>query len=143
MSNRLTRGNALLGKITGKSLKVPMAEGDLVAGPEVILEFDVADHATQNVDKVITNAMVVTDAWVIANSTNGANANTVQLDNGVAGAHITDAMSTNGKVAGNVVRAASIFPANWSLAAGATLRIIQTKAGGTHAFKVVVTGYLK
>jgi len=119
-----------------------MAAGDLTPGAMVAYVFDVADHATQNVDEVLALGINVTDVVVIANSTNGSNANTVRLANGAGTNYITDAISTNGKSAGDVVAAASISPTYWAITAGSTLRIVQTRAGGAHAFRVIVKGFL-
>lgn len=114
-----------------------MANGDLLPGCQTALIFDVADHATQNIDQVIPVACTIIGAQVIKTSAPAtAVANTVQVDNGVAGNHVTDAMSINNFAVGQVVRHASMFPAAVDFAVGATMRIIQTKAGGDAAFRI-------
>lgn len=74
----------------------------------------------------------VLDVLVENQAANGANANTVQVCKAAAGASpISDAMSLNGKAANDLVRAAAIQTANATIAAGGSLFIRQTKAGGT------------
>jgi hypothetical protein len=118
------------------------AEGDLSPGIAVVYVFDSPDAVTGNIDKVLDKKTRILDVEVIAAGTNGANANTYQVDNGTDGDHITDAISLNGKSAGGVVRAATIDPSHWDVDAGDTLRIIRTKAGGVASAKVVIRGVL-
>lgn len=122
-------------------LLAPYANGDLNGFVAVELEIDVADHATQNIDLVIPYKMDVRDFSIVAGGANGANANTVQLNNVTAAANITDALSMNGKGAGDVVRMANLQ--NRSIAAGGTLRIIQTKIGGVASFTARISAIIR
>ncbi len=137
-------GSTLQEKLGGTDATrlAPMAADDLTPGAAVMYVFDVADHATQNVDEVLALGIDVTDVRVISKGTNGSNANTVQVDNGTGGNHISDAISMNGKSAGALVDAASLDPTHYSMIAGATLRIVQTRAGGVAAFRLIVKGFL-
>lgn len=141
----LTQGTESIG-IKNEGVDTPQiaeyAINALTPGVEVTYVFDVADHATQNVDFVLARSITVTSVAVISHGTNGSNANTWQLDNGTGGNHITDAISTNGKSEGGLVAAATIDQTYSTLADGATLRVVQTRAGGVNAARVVVKGFL-
>jgi hypothetical protein len=138
MSGSVGAGQIAADAVGGAALG-NLAEGDLQFGPAALLVFDIPDGATGNVDFVNTEKFAVVDSHVIVQGASGANANTIQVDNGTGGLHITDAISTNGKVLGDVVRAASLL--NRVIAAGATIRVIRTRAGGVNAAKVVLFGY--
>lgn len=118
------------------------ASGAVVPGSQVSIIVDVADHATQNIDLVPSLGIDVTDVRVISKGTNGVNANTFQLDNGTGGNHITAALAMSGKVAGDVVDAVTLDPTHYSVIAGATLRLIQTRAGGVATARIIVKGVL-
>lgn len=118
------------------------ANGAVVPGSPVVIIADLADHATQNVDLVPSLGIDVTDVRVISTGTNGANANTFQVDNGTGGNHITAALAMSGKVAGDVVDAVTLDPTHYSVIAGATLRIVQTRAGGVAAARIIIKGFL-
>jgi hypothetical protein len=130
--------NGAAGSINGGSV-LNLAEAAL--GVPIIILKSFADAASG--DTVILNAncprkIQVLDAVFENRGANGANANTVQLCAAAAGASpITDAMSTNAKVAGDLVRAGNITLANAVIAANGSLIIARTRAGG------VLTGLLR
>lgn len=97
----------------------------------------VADAATGNVDTVLDQDIKILDVFLVAGGTNGTNANTIQLKNGTTNA-ITDAMSMNGKVISDVVRAGQLVQARTAMSSGDTLRITRTKAGGVASCTVFV-----
>lgn len=138
MSGTVAAGQIGADAVTGAKLG-NLAEGDLQFGPAALLVFDIPDGATGNVDFVNTEKFAVVDAFVINNGASGANANTIQVDNGTGGTHITDAISINNKVAGDIVRAANLI--NRTINAGSTIRVVRTRAGGVAAAKVVLLGY--
>jgi hypothetical protein len=122
----------------------PYTNGGLSGCTPIYYEFDVPDHATQNIDVVIPDKIDIVDAMIVkASANNGANANTLQLFNVTGAGNITDAMTMNGKNVGDQVRSVSRFPAQRSIAAGGTLRMIQTKAAGDAACTVCVWGILR
>ena len=77
-------------------------------------------------------AFTVLDVLIENKAANGANANTVQVCGAAAGASpISDAISLNGKVDTDLVRAGNIDDAEASIAAGGDLLLNVAKAGGT------------
>jgi hypothetical protein len=109
-----------------------------VGGLTVLFRIDIADAATGDVDVTpLTHKVRVVVAWAVKTSANAAAANTVQVKNGTNA--ITDAMSININDQA-IVRAASIDDAQHEIAAGGTLRVTRTKAGGNAACIVYVLG---
>lgn len=99
----------------------------------------VPDAATGNVDVVLTNKTRVVDAWVLKTSgDSGSNANTIQVLNSATA--ITEALSINGLVDTTIKRFTTIDDAAHEIAAGGTLRVTRTKAGGNAACIVYVLG---
>ncbi len=88
----------------------------------------IPDAATGNVDTEVKQDMKVIDAFVVAEGTNGSNANTIQVKNGTTA--LTDAMSLNSKSANDIVRATEIDLDETEFEAGDNLRITRTRAGG-------------
>lgn len=122
----------------------PYTNGGLSGGTPIYYEFDLADAATRNVDVVIPDKVDIVDAYIVKTTlVAGANANSLQLFNVTAATAITDAMSMNGKIVGDMIRSVSRFPAGRSIAAGGTLRMIQTKAAGDAACTVCVSAILR
>ena len=114
-----------------------VADGNLVGGIPVLHRIEIADHATQDIDYLLTQKTRIIDAWTVKVAAAGGGANTIQLKNGPDA--ITDAMSIN--VNDQVItRAASIDDAKHEIAAGGTLRIVQTKAAGNAACILYVLG---
>lgn len=128
---------AFLGQSLGTIAKA-LAGGETAGGLIVCYEKNVADHATQTVAIAVVDASVeVLFAIIQKRSLDaGANANTVQLKKNAAA--ITDAMSLNGKVDNSVVLVGTIDDEQATLAAGDTLNVTQTKAGGDAAFHILV-----
>lgn len=124
----------------GRAMKIGL-NGDTVGNVKLLdsidnPEFNIVFPDQATADITITNpypfAIRIVDALVENNAANGANANTLQVCAAAAGASpITDAMSVNGKVAGDIVRNVSCFPATATIAALASFFVRQTKAGGT------------
>ena len=114
-----------------------VADGQANGGTPVVYTKYVADHATQDIDLVISEKIEVIDAVVQKRDADaGANANTVTVKNGANA--ITDAMSLNNKTDKSLVRAGTIDDANSTIDAGGNLRITQTKAGGDAAFFITI-----
>lgn len=114
-----------------------MVEDQLLPGIAGKLLLNIPTGATGDVDFVLSKGIRVLDTHVIKRSMNaGVFANTIQLKN--AANAISDAISINGVNVGGVVRAASIAPAQYDVAAGGTLRVTRTLAGGDAAVLVVV-----
>lgn len=107
----------------------------VASNPVEIVTATWPDQATADV--VVFNANApsafrVIDVLLENTAANGANANTIQVCAAAAGGSaISDAMSLNGKAAGDLVRAANIAAANASIAKNGSLYLRQTKAGGT------------
>lgn len=125
--------NSLVGTQVGST-----ADANVIGGIPVLHRIDVADAATGNVDVTLTHKTRIVDVWIVNNGASGANANTIQVLSGANA--ITDAMSINGKVAGDVVRCAKLDPTYHEIAAAGTLRVTRTRAGGVAAAIVYVLG---
>ena len=140
-TNQLANGAATADKVadailTGLKAAV-VTNANVVGGIPVVHRIDVADAATGDVDTVLTHKTRIVDAWAVKTGALGGAANTVQLFNGAAA--LTDAMSIN--IADQAIaRAASIDDAQHEIAAGGTLKITRTKAGGNAACTVYVLG---
>lgn len=113
-----------------------VANANVVGGIPVIFRIDIADAATGDVDVVSTHKVRVIDAWAVKTANAGGAANTIQVKNGANA--ITDAMSININDQA-IVRAASIDDAQHEIAAGGTLKVTRTKAGGNAACIVYVS----
>lgn len=111
-------------------------------GLPIYIQKTFGDDATGDV--VVLNAncpqkLRIVDVWVENRAANGVNANTIQLCAAAAGASpITDAIALSGIADTVTVEAATIDDATGTLAAGASLYIRQTKAGGTMGGNVYV-----
>jgi hypothetical protein len=113
------------------------AAGDLVPGVAVTLKIDIADGATADVDTAALPFGIEIDEVMVVNvGANGANANSFQIKNG-AGTAISDAISTNGKASGDIVRAANIAPATRQINAGGVVRVTRTRAGGVAQARIL------
>lgn len=113
--------------------------GDLNPGNRYTLILDLPDHATQNLDYVLPIGVTVIGSRIAKTSVDaGANANTVQVQTAAGAANVTDAISMNGKVVGDVVGGLALFVANAVFATGATLRVRQVKAGGDAACQLQI-----
>lgn len=109
---------------------------DLWAGPDRVLMIDIPDAATGDVDRVLPTKLRVIDVWGFKTGGAGGAANTVQVKNGATA--ITDAISTN--IADNVrFTCGTRDDAQQDIAAGGTLRITRTKAGGNAACVVFIS----
>lgn len=112
--------------------------GDLVPGAAMTLKLDVADGATADVDTaVLPFGIEIDEIMVRAGGANGANANTIQLKT-TGNVAISDAVSMNGKVAGDLIRAANIALATAAVNAGSALRVTRTRAGGVASARVLI-----
>lgn len=117
------------------------AVDDLFPAPRASFEFALPDQASGNVDFVIGPAFRVTNVRFIALGTNGAVANTWRAMNGTGGASpITDAVSFNAKVAGDIVNPVSLL--NRDIAAAGVLRFTNAKVSGVCSGRAIVEGYL-
>lgn len=100
-------------------------------GMLVVIPIAVADGVTGNVDTVVAAKTEIIAINFLKNASAGGAGDTLQAANGATTDYITDAMSLN--VAANVtVRNSTILSANSTLAAGATLRLIRTKASAAN-----------
>lgn len=114
------------------------AAGDIVPGMPVVLKLDIPDGATANVDTAaLPFGIEIDDVMCTAAGANGANANTMQLQTGAA-AVISDAMSLNGKVAGDIVRGVNIAAGTRQINAGSVLRVRRVKVAGDCSCRVRV-----
>lgn len=104
------------------------------AGLPVIYDFDIADAATADYDRVVDQKFEVIDV-VVVKTTAGAG-NTVQVKN--AATAITDAIAA--AVDKAVTRAGTIDRAQGVIAAGGTLRVAVVRAAGSAAVQVRVIG---
>lgn len=107
-----------------------VANANTTGGIEVLHRIDVADAATGDIDVVLDHKERVVDAWCVKTAGAGGAANTIQVKNGANA--ITDAMSININDQA-IARAGSVDDAQHEIAAGGTLRITRTKAGGNAA----------
>lgn len=113
------------------------AAGDLVPGVAVTLKLDIPDGATADVDTaVLPFGLEIDECMVVAGGANGANANTIQIKT-TGGVAISDAISMNGKVAGDVIRAANIAPATRAVNAGSAIRVTRTRVAGVASARVI------
>lgn len=127
------------GRITNlEDLVRSYAAGDLVPGVSMKLKIDIADGATADVDTaVLPFGIEIDDVLSESAGANGANANTMQLKT-TGGVAITDAISMNGKAAGDIARASNIAAATRQVNAGSALRVTRTRAGGVAAARIVI-----
>jgi len=130
-------GTALASEIAARQA-MPATAADQVVGIPVVLTIAVADGATGNVDVVVPNKTEILSFTFNKNTAAGGASDTIQPANGATTNYITNALDIN--VAANVaVKNTTLLSANAVLAAGATLRLIRTKAsaanvGGTAVF---------
>lgn len=122
-----------------KSAAQNVANSNTAPGVLVTHVVPVPDAATGDVDVVLTDKIEVLDVLVQKQGgATGAFANTIQVKNGAA--VISDAISINGTADGGLVRATNIDDAASVIAAGGTLRVTRTKAGGNAQCLVTVVG---
>lgn len=113
------------------------AAGDLVPGVALTLKLDIADGATADVDTAaLPFGIEIDEVTVVAGGANGANANSIQLKTS-GGVAISDAISMNAKVAGDVIRCANLALATRAVNAGSVLRVTRTRAGGVASARVI------
>ena len=103
------------------------AVGGLLSTPELVLIYDTAGGATANLDKVITEKMMITGFTAI-NLEDGSAGDTVQLQTG-AGVSISNVMSVGG-TNNSKVFCDDLYHANAVIAAGGTIRIREVDGGG-------------
>jgi hypothetical protein len=114
-----------------------LAEDSIIGGLPVVHVIDKADGASGDKDVILTHKTRILRVEVIKTAGAGAATNTLTVKN--ADDAITDALDMN--VADKViVHPTTIDDAYWEVAAGGTLRVSHTKAGGNSACKVVVHG---
>lgn len=120
--------------------RLVVADSDVEPGIETTISIPIADAATGDVDVVLGSKFEVTDILVQKRSGAGGAANTVQVKNGAT--VISDAISIN---IADQTRAtwATIDDAASVIAAGGTLRVTRTKAGGNAACLVLVRGFIR
>jgi len=108
----------------------------------LVIQKTFGDMATGDVEIYNENAPFkfrVIDAWVENRAANGANANSVQVCAAAAGAStITDAMSLNNVADTDIVRAGEVDDSDGTIAAGGSLYLRVTKAGGTMGGNVYI-----
>lgn len=114
-----------------------VADKNVVGGFLVFHRIDVPDAATGNVDTVLTHKERIIDVHIVVTGTVGVNANTIQVFNSTNA--VSDALAISGKSSGDIVRAASLNQSNHEIAAGGTLRVTRTRAGGVASAVVYVT----
>lgn len=133
-----TTGAVTLGQVVTGAKVGNVANANVIGGVPVVFRANLAD-STSDVDIVSTHKVHITGATVIARGTNGVNANTVQVKN-TANA-LSDAIALSGKVSGDLVQAASLVVAQQEIAAGGTIRISSTKAGGDCTATIYIYGF--
>jgi len=113
----------------------PKDVADAGHGVPFVIQKTFTDAATGDVtiyDSAAPFKFRVIDAWVENRAANGANANSIQVCAAAAGSNpITDAMSLNNVADNDIVRAAEVYDGDGTVAAGGSLYLRQTKAGGT------------
>lgn len=118
------------------------AAGDLVPGMPVVLKLDIPDGATADVDSAaLPFGVEIDDVLATSLGANGANANTMQVQT-TGGVAISDAISMNGKAAGDMARAASIAVATRTVNAGSGIRVRRVRAGGVASARIRIVGTL-
>jgi len=108
---------------------------DTIPGPMFCLMIDIPDAATGDVDRVLRRKYRVMDVVIYKTGANGGAANTITVKNGANA--ITDAISININDNTRAV-ATTRDDAQYDIAAGGTLRVTRTKAGGNAACQVIV-----
>jgi hypothetical protein len=126
-------GTALASEITARGLLgTPALVTDALSpGVMKVLEFAVADGATGNVDFVIGPKVQIIKIEFHKNTAAGGASDTIRLANGATTNYICGAIAN--EVAANTITAASTIVTTYStINAGATLRIIRTKASAAN-----------
>jgi hypothetical protein len=118
------------GRIDTRGLSFPPVNpaGEYPTGLYV-RRIQIPDGATGNTDVVVGPSEEITDVVVRKLGGAGGAGDTIQVQTG-AGVAITDAMSLNGKNAGDLVRPASVSAASSVIPAAGTIRIHRVKAAG-------------
>ncbi len=106
------------GSLTGVKVAT-VSESNVVGGIPLVFEIPIVAGALGNVDVIMTHKIRVIDAHLILRGA-GIATTTLQVKNGATA--ITNAMAASGS-AKDVVRAASIDPASYEIAAAGTLRV--------------------
>lgn len=123
----LTAQSGSLVDINGTFDPPEAADANVVGAVELVHRVNVPDAATGDVDVVLTYKSRVIDVTVVKTGANAGAANTITVKNGANA--ITDAISINVND-GIIARAGSIDDTHHEIAAGGTLRITRTRAGG-------------
>lgn len=133
--------NASLLGIKTSVVNIPAAAGALASadvGIPVTLVLDIPDAASGNVDFTgFPYKARVIDAVYVKTGGAGNAGNNSKVVNQTAGSDITDAVNSATDTAR--VPAGQLNDAGWTLAAGATVRVSTTKAGGNNAHTWVLT----
>lgn len=106
-----------------------------VPGQTVVIPILLPDAATADYDYITQEAIEIIDVTVIKDAAGAAN--TLQVKNG-AGTAISDAIAA--AVDKAVTRAGTLDKATRVLAAGATIRLTNTRAAGSSALAAFITG---
>lgn len=129
-------GPALASEIASRQA-MPATVADQGVGIPVVLTIAVADGVTGNVDVVVANKTEILSVQFNKNASAGGASDTIQLANGATTNYITNALDIN-VAANTTVRNTTILSANSTLSAGATLRVIRTKAAAANVGGTVV-----
>lgn len=132
-------GTTLAGVLNGTAAKV-VADANVIGGIPVVHRVAVADAATGDVDVVLAHKTLITGVQVIKTAGAGGAGDTITVKNGATA--ITDAMDIN--VADTtIVWPATMDDAQFTIAAGGTLRVTRTKASANNAACLVVVSGLR
>jgi hypothetical protein len=135
-------GTALAAEIASRQA-LPATVADTASGIPVVIPIAVADGVTGNVDITVAAKTQITGVTFLKNTAAGGASDTIQLANGATTNYLCNAMDIN-VAANTTVRNTTIISTYAQLSAGATLRVVRTKAsaanvGGTvlvHGYKV-------
>lgn len=106
-------------------------------GMPVVLVLDVLDAASGNADFTsVPYKFTVTEVLYIKSGAGNAG-NSITVDNGTGGAHITNAM--NSATDGGTATASTL--GNTTIAANATIRCVTVRAGNTNGARIVLRGF--
>jgi hypothetical protein len=114
---------ALLSGLDGSNL-LPKATNNILGAVPVVHQITIAD-SSGDTTVVVTDKTLVLDVWTLKTTTNGGSGDTVTVKNGSTA--ITDAISLNHNTK-SITRAATLDPAQTTLAAGASLTVTAAKS---------------
>jgi len=126
---------ALAAQIINGADLANVVDANVIGGVQVVHRITIAD-ATANTDVVLTHKTRVIDAYAVKTAADGGAGDQVIVQNGANA--ISNVISLNA-VDKTLVRVGTLDDAQWSIAAGGTLRIAATKATNC-ACEVVVIG---